>query len=725
MSTLSSRLDPVTYEILRHKLWAINDEQAMTMSRCSASNVANDIKDMNCGLLNAQGDVIVLGTYIALHALTMSFITKDVIQNYADNPGIQPGDMFICNDPYVGAPHQNDVTVIAPIFWKGELIMWAGACLHVRDVGGASPSSIQIGATNIYGEQPLMPPVKIVEGGRIRRDLEREYVRRSRMPHKNALDLRAKIAANLIAEKRLHELIESRGIEVLLTCIGQMVDVSEIEFRQKLRGLPDGTWSHRSYLDSPDAHYTVIADMTKRGDRLIFDYSRSGRQAPAIVNTTYPGLVGRTLNAVLTLLCSDIGWCPAGIMRALEVKSRPGTIVHAEWPAGCCMATTAGSWAAENVAAACIGKMLAASEETVQYLQAGWMGGQAVDHISGVDQRGERYQEGILDSMFGGAGARHASDGIDTGGFLCSISLAISNVETYEYLTPVHYLYRKQMSDSGGAGAYRGGVTSTALYTLAEEGTIETKIMGATGVSHPPTPTVYAGYPSTNTQFAILRNSNVREKFRQGEIPDGLDDLQGAELEIFGEQNRTSMRPGDVYHFVSTGGAGYGDPLEREPALVLNDCRNHLVSREGAARFYGVVVSADGQRIDSAETASLRSSIRTRRLGAQPRTSAPSRADEVVSRINDYLRVVAGERDRKIACRCGHVICGHDQNYKQHAVMSEHPLEHAGMHIQLSPRTPQDRFVWREFYCPSCALLLTNELALAGDPVLEEVMLAN
>jgi N-methylhydantoinase B len=725
MSTRNYRLDPVTYEILRHKLWAINDEQAMTMSRCSASNVANDIKDMNCGLLNADGDVIVLGTYIALHALTMSFIVKDIIENYGDNPGIHPGDMFICNDPYVGAPHQNDVTVVSPIFWEGRLIMWAGACLHVRDVGGAAPSSIQIGATSIYGEQPLIPPVKIVERGRIRQDLEREYVRRSRMPHKNALDLRAKIAANLIAEKRLHELVQSRGLETLLTCIRQMIDVSELEFRQKLRGLPDGTWSHRSYLDSQDAHYTVIAEMTKRGDRLIFDYSRSGKQAPAIVNTTYPGLVGRTLNAVLTLLCSDIGWCPAGIMRVLEVKSKPGTIVHAEWPAGCCMATTAGSWLAENVAAACIGKMLAASEETLTFLQAGWMGGQAIDHLSGIDQRGERYQEGILDSMFGGGGARHGSDGIDTGGFLCSISLAISNVETYEYLSPVQYLYRKQMADSGGPGTFRGGVTSTALYTLSETGTIETKIIGATGVSHPPTSTVYAGYPSTNTQFSILRNTNVREKFKQGEIPDELDNLQGHELEIFGEQSRTSMAPGDVYRFVSTGGAGYGDPLERDPGLVLNDFRNFLVSREGAVKFYGVVLSDNGQQVENEQTSELRGTIRNSRLGAEVKRPARAGSVEIVCRVNDYLRIVAAEGGRSVACRCGHVICAQEQNYKKHVVMSEKPVNEAGMHIQVSPYVPKDRFVWREFYCPGCALLLTNELALAEDPVLEEVILAS
>ena len=115
MKNEGNRLDPVTFEILRHKLWAINDEQAMTLKRTSCSNVANDIKDMNCALLTAEGDVFALGTYIAMHALTMEFITKDILREYQENPGIRPGDMFICNDPYVGACHENDVAVMKPI----------------------------------------------------------------------------------------------------------------------------------------------------------------------------------------------------------------------------------------------------------------------------------------------------------------------------------------------------------------------------------------------------------------------------------------------------------------------------------------------------------------------------------------------------------------------------------------------------------------------------------
>lgn len=715
---MKRRLDPVTFEILRHKLWAINDEQAMTLKRTSCSNVANDIKDMNCALLTPEGDVFALGTYIAMHALTMSFIVKDILQEYRTNPGIYPGDMFFCNDPYVGACHQNDVAVLKPIFLKDELIMWAGACLHVLDVGGPNVGSIQIGAKDIFGEQPLFPPLKIVEKGVVRKDIEREYLRHSRLPEKTALDLRAKIAANLTAERRIFELIESRGLETVQTAVTQLIDTTEDQFREKLRELPDGMWAHRGYLDTNDDIYTAMLEMIKKGDKLIFDFTKSGKQAPAIINTPYPGMVGRMLTAVLALLCYDMGWCPAGVLRTIEVRSKPGTVVHCEWPAGCCKATTAASWEVDNLVSACIAKMLAASDKYHSYFQSGWMGAQAVDHIAGKDQRGQRYQESILDSMFGGTGARGDQDGIDTGGFLCSISLAIANVETYENLSPVFFLYRRQLADSGGPGRFRGGATISSSYCMNKVGTNEHKAITSTGVSHPATSGVYGGYPSSTVQFYIKRNTSIRDTLKRGIVPQSMEQVDG-ELEHFGEMTLTSLGRDDVYFFTSTGGGGYGDPLERDPGLVLKDFKNTLVTVESARGTYGVEIARDGKGIDWETTKQLRGRIREERIGRTPTNSlAPG---HFKGRLNEYLSLLEEDGGKFIACRCGQVLCRSTENYKVHAVMRELPVTAAGPHVKPSPRAPKKRFVWREFYCPACALLLTTEVALEQDPVFWEI----
>ncbi len=164
-----TRLDPVTFEILSSRLAAINDEAAMTMRLVSGSPVANEAYDMNVGLMNADGDCVAIGLYISIHALALTATVKDIKRDYADDPGINPGDVFMCNDPYVGACHQMDVTVVAPIFVDEELVGWTGSTVHQIDLGGPVEGQVQIGAQSIWGEQPIFPPLKIVDRGVLRR----------------------------------------------------------------------------------------------------------------------------------------------------------------------------------------------------------------------------------------------------------------------------------------------------------------------------------------------------------------------------------------------------------------------------------------------------------------------------------------------------------------------------------------------------------------------------
>src|SRR5438309_3073054 len=177
VSTLPTRVDPVTFEILRHRLWSINEEAGHTLERVSGSLIASEVHDMNTSIMNAQGDSLVLAPYMLVHAISMETLAKDVVGNYQDNPGINLDDMFLSNDPYVGAQHQMDVVVLGAIHWEGELIGWVGSTIHQIDLGGPVPGQVQVGAKDIYGEQPLFPPMKIVDGGTLRNDLVRLYLR--------------------------------------------------------------------------------------------------------------------------------------------------------------------------------------------------------------------------------------------------------------------------------------------------------------------------------------------------------------------------------------------------------------------------------------------------------------------------------------------------------------------------------------------------------------------
>ncbi|MGH2851100.1 MAG: hydantoinase B/oxoprolinase family protein, partial [Solirubrobacteraceae bacterium] len=584
----------------------------------SGSPVANEAYDMNVGLMNAEGDCIAIGVYISIHALSLSATVKDILCEYSEAPGIRPGDVFMCNDPYVGACHQMDITVVAPIFCDDELVGWTGSTVHQIDLGGPVEGQVQIGATSIWGEQPIFPPLKIIDAGVLRNDVERAYLRRTRLPELTALDLKAMIAGCNVAVDRVQALAERYGRGTVLAAIADVSDVTEARFRARLRELPNGTWTHRGYIEY-DTVYPVVVSVTKHDDQITFDFTQSADQAPAVINCTRPACVGATIAAMLPYLCFDMPWSPAGLQRAIEVVTREGTVVHAAWPAGVSKATTTGSFMATIATSVCLAKMLAASDRHRDQFMATWMGGLYVEDVFGVDQRGEYFGAAFLDAMAGGSGARSFADGLDAGGFLDSPSSIIANVEDYEYSYPVLYLYRRIQPDTGGAGRFRGGATVSMCYVPHDVALIPTKIMHAIGTLQPGSVGIAGGYPSCTNQFVIKRGTNIWEILAAGELPSELEQIDG-ELEIYTDSIvHTSQARDDVYRCVAMGGGGYGDPIDRDPVRVRRDVIAGVVTRDQAFERYGVQLAATGDAVDPEATVLRRDAIRgERRASAAP-----------------------------------------------------------------------------------------------------------
>ncbi|MDZ4246417.1 MAG: hydantoinase B/oxoprolinase family protein, partial [Dehalococcoidia bacterium] len=167
----STNIDPVTFEVIRHKLWAIGDEQEITLKSVSGSPVVTESSDFNNGIYSSNGDIIMLGRQVIVHAGTMAAVLKSVIKECKNDPGIEDGDMFIMNDPYRGAVHAQDISIAAPIFYKGDLIAWFGACAHQLDVGGIEPGSWCPTAREQIQEGLIIPPLKLVERGKTRKDV--------------------------------------------------------------------------------------------------------------------------------------------------------------------------------------------------------------------------------------------------------------------------------------------------------------------------------------------------------------------------------------------------------------------------------------------------------------------------------------------------------------------------------------------------------------------------
>lgn len=743
---MTSEVDPITLEVLRHRLWAINDEQGQVATQISGSPVVYESKDFNSVLQTARGESLFIGTYTTRLSMCLDFATRAVIERFSDSLGFEDGDAFITNDPWAGASHMNDLLMVMPIFWEGRIVAWTGLAMHETDVGGPNPGSFTVGAKDVYGEGPLIPPVRLVERGRFRPDIEAWANRNTRTPEMNGLDMRVRWAALNRTRKRIREVIEEYGVETFLGVQERILDLTRRAFQRRLRSLPDGTWQEEGFLDhdgNTNELYRICLKMTKIGDRLIFDYRGTSPQAEGSVNATRVGLEGGTLSAILPALCYDMAWSPAAIRGALEFISEPGTINNALHPAGVSMATVEATFATQHVASACIAKMLACSELREE-AQANWSPTWQGAAISGRRGGGSRFT-GILLDQSAAAGATSLADGMDTGGVPGSPRLGIANVETYEWLFPILYIYRKQSADTGGQGRRRGGMGSESLIVPHKaRGSIDLTVLSH-GASQPEARGLYGGYPSSIQVRLILHEADLVSGLRQGRFPRGLEEVGHARIQPLEAKQRTVLHPRDGLLMACAGGAGYGDPLDREPELVALDVRRGLVSRASAEHIYGVQLDAD-DKPDLVATDARRERLRAERLqagrrwawaasvvgepavpgpvAAADRQPAARRSDPPppgALRIGDALLAIPTAGGWRFHCQRCRFDYGEVSHPKEAALWREVPM------TALSPWNRfglVDAIAVREFYCPACAQMMSVEVRKKGDSPILDMLLA-
>jgi N-methylhydantoinase B len=610
------KVDPITYEVIRHRLARINDEQRITISKVSGSHVAAEANDFNVVIADEYGEIVVLGSGIVYHCQS-EMIIKWILENRIESPGIREGDMFITSDPWIGAIHHQDVSVVAPIFIDGELFSWTASTIHQIDVGGTNVGSFCFDAKDVYSEGVMIPAIKIVENGDIRKDLEDMYLRCSRTPHLLALDLRAFIAGHNVAHRRIKELINQYGKDTIKAVMKGMMDHAEELFRNRLNELPDGTWRNEGYHEvsrtGDRGVYKVQLTIHKQGDELLFDYTGTDPQA-GVINCTYAGLSGATYATVLATLCSDIPWTIGGIKRAIRFKAEEGTLNNCTHPAGVSAGAIAGTCHTINVLCGAISKMLSSSPDYKKQLITSSLGAWATMYFSGTGKKGEPIVNIFMDAMAAGLGARSWKDGDNTGGIIHAPIGQVSNVETNELDYPFLYIYRKEEIDSGGAGKWRGGTGgSLAVVSHDTKDPINWEWFSF-GMAFPTSPGICGGYPTKTTEAKLLRNTDIFEWFERQEIPEHIEDLKG-ELEEFLPKGSYTQYKNDVFRCYWQGGGGYGDPIDRDPERVQQDVINGYVSLEAAKNIYGVVIKPDTNLLDSDATIIQREQIRDERLG--------------------------------------------------------------------------------------------------------------
>jgi N-methylhydantoinase B len=712
-------VDPVTAEVVRYALLNANFEHADLIQRLCVSPVTMLTRDYQASVLTEDGDLVCLGPNLQYFSTSHCLTVKWTLENRSANPGIRPGDIFLSNDPYVGAPHQPDTCVYAPLFVADEIFCWVGNSMHLADVGGSVQGSFCVTATDAWMDPPSFPPIRLVEDGVLRDDVEQVFARQSRVPLAVKMDLRAAVAAVTTAGRRLEGLIERYGASTVKAVMRSTIDGGEKLMRERLSSIPEGRWSHRAFteaaLPGDRGIYAYQVNVTKQDGRLIVDNVGTDPQAGSI-NVTYAAFAGAVQAATASQLVGDLAGAYGGAHRVIEIRPEPGLLSCADHPAA---VSPSGAFTTEmllNATAIAIGKMLSCAGDPEIAARAigpnlphfyGAIGG-------GLDASGNPFMLINTNGMMGALGGEAQRDGTDVGGHYWIPEGIAYNVEDLEDQYPVLYLYRRLLPvGADGAGRHRGGLGFVEATIPRENSFVQMHLY--TNESFPKGQGQLGANPGSRASFRLRASTDVPSRLAAGEVPQEFDALGGEELPIAFKGVPLDVPPGFAWEWVSPAAAGWGDPLLREPANVAADVAAGLMDPATAIRVYGVVVSADGTLDDSA-TATARVAVRGERLGGDP--SDPVDPPAGAARAGELLRVVDGH------WWCNGADLGPvDGSWKAGAVHASLSFEEIAPEFVGTDPEMAAKITVHAWYCPVTGYRLDLELARGDEPPLVDMVL--
>jgi N-methylhydantoinase B len=720
-------IDLVTYQVIRHGLWNVNEEHGVTVQKVSGSPIAHYSQDLQAAMTLEDGEYVFGGPFIQLMSGTSDIYVRYILENLGANPGINEGDVFLADDPWIAGYQQHDHFVIHPVFWEGKIFCWVTGTLHHADCGGTLPGSFCVDAPDVFHEPLPMPPFKIMERGTLRKDLEDLFARRSRVPDLVRLDLRSQLAGVHVARERILRLVKRYGADVVKASMHRIVDESERSFVGRLRTIPDGKWSARNYIEAAlphDSHaYRLNLTLEKRGEFLIFSNDGTDPQFGAH-NCTWAAWRSFIIPAINATLAFDQLFAAGGMLRHCVFKPNPGSIVNALHPGT--IGTAIGALTVSSQSANVISRMLSASKTLRRRIisPSGLSGGMWVG-MGGIDQWGAPYATISMDTMCGALGAGAEQDGTSASGMFWSPKSSIPNVEASEQSYPQLFLARR-LNRGGGAGLHRGGDCVVLTWTPYTDGTIEVSPTGS-GVIPPTSLGICGGLPARTGSFKLLRDTDVAAKHASGVLPTGLDELAGEVYFPFPKESAIPLKPGDVWEQDVMGAAGYGDPLDRDPLRVADDVATNQYSSDMARQVFCVVLDVDGP-VDHAATEDLRQTARRERLAHATTKREDTRAvcAEDLERhpfLGALVWAETGHGPVIVCDRCDHILGDAAIEYKEHCSALETTLDKIGPGFGLRTDQLEDALVWREFYCPSCGVMVENELAKEGEPLLNDAFL--
>ncbi|MFI1584399.1 hydantoinase B/oxoprolinase family protein [Embleya sp. NPDC020630] len=587
-------VDPVLLEIVEGTLASVEMEVETAIGRTSRSPMIRDAHDFRAGIHDRKLRKLTGRSYSALvHPIARDFPLETM----------RPGDVFFHNDVYEsegGIGHLPDLCVTVPVFADGQVVAFVQAFGHHDDIGGCCPGSMPSGATTVYEEGLMVPPIKLWDQGVPNQAALRIMTRNSRMPDSLAADLDAECSACLMGSRRLGELFERYGRETVEACFDAILDKTTETYRREiLSKIPDGEYVWEDYaehdgVDEPMLHTQRIT-LTKTPDKILIDFTGTSKQAKGPINHCGDYADGNFLKKWLAPILRNLADTPErmaeldvneGVVPLIEMKfPEKGTLLTPIFPAP----TNARTFVIlrllgvlSGVLAKAVDGRMPADQETIRYTG-----------VYGHDAEGRSYL--MREVLGGGSGGRYYADGEDT----IHVVPDSRNLPTEFTESRFPFLVERLglAADSGGPGEFRGGLGYEKHIRMLLDASFmsiaDRSILSCWGVK---------GGKAGRPFQVVIDPGGPNEREMEGLVDD------------------EPVKAGEVIRIRTTGGGGWGDPLNRKTESVLRDVQWGKVSRAAAADDYGVVLTGEGDElaVDEAATEALRESIRTARPEVEP-----------------------------------------------------------------------------------------------------------
>ena len=557
---MSAKIDPILLSVYARTFKSITDEMSISMEQTARSPILCEAKDYVTGLYDGEGNMLEQTENLPILAFSLAPVCKYIRQYFGDD--LHPGDVIFHNDVFSLGNQNNDVAVYKPIFHGGQLVAWTAVKGHQADIGGNVRGGYNPNAVEVWQEALRIPPVKVVEKGKLRKDVWNlifANIRLDIVQH----DMKAEMGACTVGERRLLELLDKYGLESYEAHKQALFEATRKMMEAEIAKIPNGKYSGEGYIYYDGRHegskFTIRVDIEVKDKHIKFDYSRTDAQPNGFVNGTFTSSASATILTLLQMVNPDIPH-NEGMVQPIEIVIPEGTVLNAAYP----KATTFGNHLCPPNADAIQRALSAVMPDRVT---AGWNNLLCSLTTATDPERAEQYVDISFMGLKGGSGAMLGMDGYDHIGMIdASGGVLDQDYEMFEQQTPHRLLKHELLADSAGAGEWRGGL---GVETIFEIGSEDTQL-------------VTFGDGDFEPAFGLFGGKDAGLNFIRLHYPDGSTVVPKNKDLI------TGVPKGTVYHQVASGGGGYGDPKKRDRKVLAEEIRNGVISKEAAMRDYGM-----------------------------------------------------------------------------------------------------------------------------------------